>query len=149
MIVLKGTLAPVSETTDFGTVDTVRCSEAGRLEQFGAYVQTLQPGARSSQRHWHEREDEFVHVLSGEVTLTENDGDHLLQPGDAACWPAGEPNAHCLSNRSGSPCSYLIVGTRVPHDVCHYPDVKKTLYTEGETWRLEDEQGHVIRSGRV
>ena len=133
----------------FGTVDTTRCSDAGGLTQYGAFLQTLQPGARSSTRHWHEKEDEFLYVLSGEVTVTEDDGDHLLHPGDAACWPAGVANAHTVSNRSDAPCSYLIVGMRLRHDVCHYPDVGRTLYSEGETWRLVEADGSIVRSGTM
>ena len=136
-----------SET--FGTVDTTHYSDAGGLTQYGGYVQTLQSGARSSNRHWHEKEDEFLYVLSGEVTVTENDGAHTLHAGDAACWPAGVPNAHHVSNQSAAPCSYLIVGTRLNHDVCHYPDLQRTLYTEGETWRLVEADGRVVKSGRV
>jgi uncharacterized cupin superfamily protein len=39
------------------------------LTQFGVNLTTLRPGAWSSQRHWHENEDEFVYVLEGEITL--------------------------------------------------------------------------------
>ena len=134
---------------EFGAMSTARYSDAGGLTQFGALVQTLQPGAISSVRHWHEREDEFLYVLSGELTVTENDGRHLLQPGDAACWPAGVPNAHSVSNESSRPCTYLVVGTRQSHDVCHYPDAGRTLHTEGGTWRMVDRDGAVLESGRV
>lgn len=137
-----------TEREGFGTVDTAHFSDAGGLTQFGGYVQTLQPGARSSNRHWHEKEDEFLYVLSGEVTVTENDGAHVLHIGDAACWPAGTPNAHHVSNQSSEPCTYLIVGTRLTHDVCHYPDLGRTLYSEGETWRLVEADGTVFKSGR-
>ena len=50
---------------------------------------TLKPGAASSQRHWHENEDEFVYVLEGEVVLCEDNGETVLKPGDAAGWKAG------------------------------------------------------------
>jgi uncharacterized cupin superfamily protein len=122
-------------------------SDAGALTQFGAYVETLQPGARSSVRHWHEKEDEFLYVLSGEVTIVENDGETVLAPGDAACFPAGVSNAHAALNRSSAPCTYIIFGTRVTHDVAHYPDEKLRLCTEGEQWRLEREDGSVVKSG--
>lgn len=133
----------------FGSMETVSYSDSAGITQYGAYLQTLQPGAISSTRHWHDREDETLVVVSGEVTVVENDGKHVLHPGDAACWPAGVPNAHHVLNESNEPCSYLMVGTRLTHDVCHYPDVGKTLYTEGETWRFVDAQGNVIRSGKV
>ena len=35
-------------------------SEVGELSQFGAFVEVLQPGSRSSIRHWHSAEDEMV-----------------------------------------------------------------------------------------
>ena len=35
--------------------------------QFGVNLLELPPGAWSSQRHWHERQDEFIYVLEGEV----------------------------------------------------------------------------------
>ena len=34
--------------------------EAAGLTDFGVNLQRLKPGARSSQRHWHTAEDEFV-----------------------------------------------------------------------------------------
>lgn len=149
MIIRNHQTPPQRNTREgFGTVDTTRVSDAGGLTQFGGYVQTLQPGARTSNRHWHEKEDEFLYVLSGEVTVTENDGAHVLQAGDAACWPAGVANAHHVTNQSAAPCSFLIVGTRLTHDVCHYPDLGRTLYSEGETWRLVEADGTVVKSGR-
>lgn len=150
MIVRKGQAR--SKTRDepgFGAMKTESFSDTCGITQYGAYLQTLQPGATSSTRHWHEREDEFLYVVAGHVTVVENDGRHVLEPGDAACWPAGEPNAHQVVNESALPCSYIVVGTRLTHDVCHYPDVGKTLHTEGDVWRVEDSQGQVLRSGRV
>ncbi|HYZ05292.1 MAG TPA: cupin domain-containing protein [Rubrobacter sp.] len=91
--------------------ESLHLSEAGGLAQFVAHVHTLQPGSRSSDRHWHEEEDEFLYMLSGEATVIEEDGPHLLRPGDAACWPAGTANAHQVVNRSGALCSYLILGS--------------------------------------
>lgn len=150
-MIIRGGQPATTQRSDaaFGAMSTARYSDAGGITQFGAFVQTLQPGAISSVRHWHEREDEFLYVLSGEVTITENDGKHHLQPGDAACWPAGVPNAHSVSNESSQPCTYVIVGTRLTHDVCHYPDAGRTLHTEGSTWRMVDSTGAVLKAGRV
>ncbi|MEO6747759.1 MAG: cupin domain-containing protein [Caldimonas sp.] len=150
MIVRKGQArTKARDEPGFGAMETASFSDSAGITQYGAYLQTLQPGARSSTRHWHEQEDEFIYVVSGRVTVVENDGPHILEPGDAACWPAGVPNAHHVLNESSEPCSYLIVGTRVSHDICHYPDVGKTLYNEGEAWRIEDATGQVLKSGRI
>ena len=103
-------------------------SDTGGLTQFGAFVETLAPGAVSSDRHWHENEDEFLYVLSGEATVIEDDGAHVLHAGDAACWKAGVANGHQVRNRSSAPCSYLVVGTRAASDRVHYSDID-FLYT--------------------
>lgn len=108
-----------------GRFEALLYSDAGGLTQFGAFVETLQPGASSSDRHWHEAEDEMAYVLSGEVTLVEDDGETMLRPGDAATWRAGSPVGHCLTNRSDAPASYLIVGTRAANDRVHYSELDK------------------------
>jgi uncharacterized cupin superfamily protein len=153
MIIRRGRaslqFATAEQAKRLGAYSSARLSEDGGLKQFGAYIETLEPGSRSSDRHWHEQEDEFLYVVSGEATVIEDDGEHLLVSGDTACWPAGTLNAHQVVNRSETPCSYLIVGTRVSHDVCHYPDSGRTLYTESYKWRLEEADGQVVKSGHV
>lgn len=98
-------------------------SDAGGLTQFGAFTETLMPGARSGHRHWHSDEDEFLYTLDGVVTLHEDDGPHDLPPGSCACWPAGVPNAHCLENRTSQPVTYFVAGSRLPEDEVTYPDI--------------------------
>jgi uncharacterized cupin superfamily protein len=149
MIVRKDPSAVIAHPGAPAGMRAHRVSDAGGLTQYGAYVVTLDPGARSSDRHWHEQEDEMILVLAGEATVLENDGPHVLGPGDAACWPAGSDNAHSVVNRSPEPCTFLVVGTRPTHDVCRYPDSRRVLHTEGDTWRLVTEDGTPIESGRV
>jgi uncharacterized cupin superfamily protein len=98
-------------------------SDAGGLTQFGAFTEHLMPGSQSSQRHWHDEEDEFLYVLEGEVTVVEDDSAHILTPGMVACWPRGVANAHCLQNRTDTPVFYFVVGTRLPNDRCQFPDI--------------------------
>lgn len=105
-------------------------SDPGGLTQFGAFVEELPPGSRSGRRHWHETEDEMIYVLSGEVVLVEED-ETVLRPGDAACWPAGQPVGHRLDNRSGAPARYLVIGTRNPTDVIHYTDHDLITHKDG------------------
>jgi uncharacterized cupin superfamily protein len=96
---------------------------AAGLTQFGVNLTTLPPGAWSSQRHWHSHEDEFVYVLEGEVVLIEDDGEHVLGPGDCAGFKAGVRNGHHLINRGGKPALLLTVGTRSDEDSGEYPDI--------------------------
>src|ERR1700733_8334796 len=69
-----------------------RLGNAAGLDQFGVNVTTLKPGASSALRHWHEREDEFIYVLEGELVLIEDDGEVVLKPGDAAGFKANSRN---------------------------------------------------------
>lgn len=100
-----------------------RLTQASGLTQFGVNLCRLEPGAASSIRHWHEREDEFVVMLEGELALLEEDGEATMRPGDCAAFPAGAANGHHLVNRSGAPALFLVVGTRSPTERAHYPDV--------------------------
>jgi uncharacterized cupin superfamily protein len=137
------------DTQEYGARESVHLTEEGGLTQFGAHVQTLQPGSRSSDRHWHEKEDELLFMLSGETTVIEEDGPHTLEPGDAACWPAGTANGHQVVNRSEAPCTYLIFGSGAEPDVVHYPDRGDVLYDfEDGTWRIERTDGTVVKEGK-
>jgi uncharacterized cupin superfamily protein len=113
----------------YGASASFHLSDTGGLTRFGAHVQMLEPGSRSSDRHWHEEEDELLYVISGEATVVEEDGAQALGPGDAACWPAGAANAHQVVNRSDAPCTYRILGSRAIPDVTHYPDWGKSYTT--------------------
>ena len=101
----------------------VRLGDAGGLTQFGVNLLTLKPGVWSSQRHWHRGEDEFVHVLSGEVVLVTDAGEEVLRAGDCAAFPAGDGNGHHLVNRSGADATLLEIGTRSNGDHAVYPDI--------------------------
>ena len=94
-----------------GPYAEVSVGDVAGIDQFGVRLERLPPGSRSSYRHWHETEDEFVFVLSGEVMLVE-DTETLLRAGEAAGWRAGAPVAHCLENRSAEDATILVVGTR-------------------------------------
>ena len=83
----------------------------------------FRPGAASALRHWHEREDEFVYVLEGELVLIESEGESVLGPGDAVGFKANKPNGHHLINKSDRPAVYLEIGTRSRHERVVYSDV--------------------------
>jgi uncharacterized cupin superfamily protein len=93
------------------------------LTQFGVNLTTLEPGAWSSQRHWRAREDEFIHVVDGEITLVDDAGEHVLVQGMCAGFRAGVANGHCLMNKTGAPATYAEIGTRSADEVATYPDI--------------------------
>ena len=99
-----------------------RLGPAAGLTDFGASHVTLDPGGISSQRHWHEGEDEFLVMLEGEAVLVEDDGETRLVAGDCAAFPKGVANGHHLINRSDRECVFVVVGRTSTTD-CHYPDI--------------------------
>jgi len=111
------------------------------LTQFGVNYVTLEPGAMSAQRHWHAREDEFVCVIEGEITLLTDAGETVLKPGMAAGFKAGDANGHCLVNRSEKTVAYLEVGTRDSEDDVDYPDIDMKAEKRGGRWRFLHKDG--------
>ena len=100
-----------------------KVGDAAGLTQFGVNRVVLPPQARTALRHWHEQEDEFVIVMSGEVVLREEGGETVLRAGDCAGFEAGVENGHAFENRTDEPVVLFEIGTRSPDETAHYPDV--------------------------
>jgi len=120
---IVGTLYPPPFDEPCRSRQRTRLGDQAGLTQFGVNLLRLPPGAWSSQRHWHTGEDEFVYVLSGEVTLVTDAGDEVLHAGDAAGFKANDGNGHCLQNRSAQDATVLEIGTRAPQSMAYYSDI--------------------------
>lgn len=99
-----------------------RLGEAAGLKQFGVNLLRLPAGQWSSQRHWHESDDELIYVLEGEVTLVTDAGEEVLRAGDCAGFKAGERDGHHLQNRSQREAVVIEVGGR-SGGPAEYPDI--------------------------
>ena len=130
-----GEINPVFQNSTGPFAELVLGDQAA-LTQFGVRIERLPPGSQSSERHWHQTEDELVYVLSGELVLVE-DEEQLLRAGEAAAWPAGKPVAHCLVNRSEADATFLVIGTRSPTDIVTYPEHGMRLIRNGSERRHE------------
>ncbi|HMJ94090.1 MAG TPA: cupin domain-containing protein [Allosphingosinicella sp.] len=108
------------------------------IEDFGISHVVLKPGGISSQRHWHEREDEFLVMLEGEAVLVEDEGETVLKPGDCATFPKGVANGHQLVNPTGEDCVFIVFGKAALSD-CHYPDVD--LHLDSASGRFTRKDG--------
>lgn len=102
---------------------TQRLGDLAGLTQFGVNLVTIEPGGKSSLRHWHLNEDEFLCVIAGEFVLVEDNGETVLKAGDMAAFKAGVANGHHLLNRSDATASFIVVGTRSPDETAGYSDV--------------------------
>ena len=118
--------------------------DAVGLSQYGVNLTRIPPGAASALRHWHEYEDEFVYVISGELMLMEEGGETLLRAGDAAGFKAGVANGHQLVNRSESDALCLEIGTRAANERGHYPDEDLMVEKIDEGWKFTDKSGNPI-----
>lgn len=137
-----------TRTTSMYPTDELRARMTGRskqalgdalgLQTFGVNLVRLAPGAMSALRHWHSRQDEFVYVLAGELTLATEQGEQTLGPGQCAGFPAGRADGHHLVNRGSGEALYLEVGDRSPGDRVCYPGED----LEGRALRLAYEFAH-------
>lgn len=114
-----------------------RLAPAAGLEDFGASHVVLQPGAWSSQRHWHEGEDELVVMLEGEAVLVDDSGETVMRAGDVAAFARNDGNGHVLQNRSDRPCTFVAIG-RPASTACHYPDIDMHLFADSDRQKRKD-----------
>lgn len=142
--VKTGSIYPAPYDAEMAGRSSLRIGDAGGLTQFGANLVILEPNAKSSLRHWHENEDEFVMVTQGECTLVDDQGETLLLPGDCAAFPAGDPNGHHLINTSQEVAKFLVVGTRAAQERAHYSDVDMKVELDGSSFEFTRKDGSAI-----
>ena len=110
-----------------------RLAPAGGLTEMGASHVVLKPGAWSSQRHWHDEEDELLVMLTGEAVLVEDSGRTLLHPGDVCAWPKGSTDGHHLINESGADCSFIAISAGNDDGTGGYSDIDMRFDAKGFT----------------
>lgn len=111
------------------------------LTNFGVNLTRLAPKAASALRHAHSKQDEFVYVLEGSVTLVTDEGRVQLSSGMCAGFKAGTGNGHCLINESASEVIYLEVGDRTPGDEGTYPDDDLKAILRNGSWQFLHKDG--------
>ncbi|MGB3317314.1 MAG: cupin domain-containing protein [Albidovulum sp.] len=121
--VKTGSIYPEPYASQMAGRSSLRLGDAGGLTQFGANEVILAPGALSSLRHWHHREDEFVVVTAGTCTLVQDEGETTMRPGDCAAFPAGDPNGHHFINKTDAEARFLVIGSRMNPEKATYSDV--------------------------
>lgn len=128
--VKTGSIYPAPYAEMMAGRSSLRLGDAGGLTQFGVNLVTLEPGALSSLRHWHLAEDEFVMMTQGECLLVQDAGETLMRTGDCAAFPANTPDGHHFINRSDTPASFLVIGSKAKREVATYSDVDMVVTME-------------------
>ena len=113
-----------------------RIAPLAGLTEMGASHVVLEPGAWSSQRHWHDDEDELVVMLTGTAVLIEDDGETEVKAGDVLAWRKGVRNGHHLVNRSNAQCSFIAISAG-PDGSGGYSDIDMMWTADGRFRRRD------------
>ena len=102
----------------------------------GGTLYELPPGEKTWPYHYEQGCEEWLICVSGRPTLRGPDGARDLEPGDVAVFPEGPDGAHGVVNRTAEPCRVLLLSSKSPLAVVHYPDSGKVgIWTEDEGYQ--------------
>lgn len=121
--------ADVAESTDRypnSDEDLAACRAIGRaagLQRIGLHVCRVPPGHRVSYPHAEEDEEEFVFVLSGQISAWINGELFAVKTGDLVAFSAGTGICHTFINDGNHGCVLLVGGeSSKPHNRIYYPN---------------------------
>lgn len=106
--------------------DGARLGPLVGAKDLGCSYDVVPPGKCACPFHSHRAEEEMFFVVRGEGTLRYGGDTRKIRAGDVICCPTGGPEtAHQIVNDSDAPLAYLSISTRMPAEVCEYPDSGK------------------------
>jgi uncharacterized cupin superfamily protein len=120
-----------------------RLSTFAGLQRTGVTHVRIPPGHESFLYHTHEREEEWLYVLSGRGIAEIGDSEFEVGPGDFMGFPTPSVGHH-LRNSSDEDLVYLMGGERREMEVADFPRLKKRMYRNGANVDLVDVE-HVRR----
>ncbi len=95
-------------------------------KDLGLSYDVVPPGKRSCPFHSHRGEEEMFFIVKGDGTLRYGAETRKIRAGDVICCPTGGPEtAHQIINDSDADLAYLSLSTKMPVEVCEYPDSGK------------------------
>ena len=108
------------------------------LKRLSLSLARVPPGRESFIYHAHERDEEFVYILSGRGRA--EIGDEILEvgPGDFMGFPTPSVGHH-LINPYDEDLVYLMGGEHSALDIGHFPKIgKKVVFSEGSVYAVDD-----------
>ena len=139
--VKTGSIYPAPFAAEMKGRSSLRLGDAAGLSQFGANLIILDRNAKSSLRHWHLNEDEFVMVTQGTVTLIDDNGAHEMTVGDCAGFPAGDANGHHFVNKTDTEARFLVIGTRAAKETATYSDIDMKVDLSASDYKFTRKDG--------
>jgi len=107
-------------------------SRLAGLERTGVSRVRIPPGKESFVYHAHQREEEWVYILSGRGVAEIDNQEHPVGPGDFMAFPTPSA-AHHLRNTGAEDLVYLMGGENLHCDVVDFPRLGKRMV------RLDDD----------
>ena len=102
----------------------------------GGSLYELPPGEKTWPYHYEQGCEEWLLVVTGHPTLRSPSGEQQLEPGDLAVFPEGPEGAHLVVNRTDETCRVLLLSSKSPLAVVHYPDSGKVgIWAQGDGYQ--------------
>jgi len=103
----------------------VRFAESIGASMLTARLYDMEPGNSNCPYHYEYNNEEWLFLLSGELTIRIPEGEVTMRAGDVTCFPVGPEGAHQLTNRGGQIARFVFLSTDRYPAVAVYPDSDK------------------------
>jgi uncharacterized cupin superfamily protein len=110
--------------------------EAG-LKRTGVSLARIAPGKESFVYHSHEREEEWLYILSGTGAAEIDGEEYAVGPGDFMGFPTPSV-AHHLRNSGSEDLVYLMGGENLDAEIATFPKLGKKMVRVGESVEIYD-----------
>ena len=115
----------------------VQLSRQAGLQRTGVSLARIAPGKESFVYHAHEREEEWIYILSGRGTAEIDGADYEVGPGDFMGFPTPSV-AHHLRNTGDEDLVYLMGGESRETEVADFPKLGKRMLRLGDKVEIYD-----------
>ncbi len=115
----------------------VMLSQLAGLKRTGVSLARIPPGRESFVYHAHEREEEWLYILSGTGTAGIDGGEYAVGPGDFMGFPTPSV-AHHLRNTGEEDLVYLMGGEHRDFEIATFPDLGKRMVRMGDKVEIYD-----------
>lgn len=113
--------------------------QSAGMQRIGVHQVRIEPGRDSTTHHYHDADEEFIYILSGQGQARIGDEVFAVEAGDFMGFPAPSPG-HSMTNTGAEDLVYLMGGERWATDLVHYPDLNRTLLkSHGRRTWIEDD----------
>src|ERR1700694_404167 len=103
----------------------------------GMSVYDMPPGEAICPYHFEWTDEEWLIVISGRPTLRTPEGERVLEPGDAVCFPVGPAGAHHVRNHGEELSRVAMLSTKNDLGIAEYPDSDKVgVWANGTHYML-------------